>query len=47
MEIRCLNCGYEWETKSELRFVTCPNCRLKTKNREKENESNKEISQTK
>lgn len=30
--IKCHNCGNEWYTKSKLQFVTCPSCRLKTKN---------------
>jgi len=31
MKIKCKKCGYEWETKSKMMFVTCPNCRLKVK----------------
>jgi len=27
--IRCPHCGYEWQTKSKLMFVGCPNCTLK------------------
>lgn len=29
---KCLHCGYEWNTKSMLSIVTCPNCLRKTKN---------------
>ena len=25
-QIKCPNCGYEWQTKSKLGWVTCPNC---------------------
>lgn len=28
--VKCNNCGYEWETKSELFNVTCPRCGYKT-----------------
>lgn len=31
-KIKCSNCEYEWETDSKMFFVTCPSCRLKTKN---------------
>lgn len=30
--VKCSKCGYKWKTKSLLMWVTCPNCRLKTKN---------------
>jgi len=29
--MNCPKCNYEWETKSERLFVTCPNCLLKVK----------------
>ena len=35
-KIKCSKCGYEWETKSELMFVTCPNCQLNTRNHTQE-----------
>ena len=34
MFIICQNCGYKWETKSELLYVTCPSCARKTEKRE-------------
>jgi len=34
MRIRCPYCGHTWETKSKLRYVTCPGC-LKKVRREK------------
>jgi len=41
MKIKCVNCNYEWETKSELKFVTCPNCQRKfEKNKKKEEQEN-------
>jgi len=33
-KIKCPNCNYEWETKSEMMFITCPNCRKKFDNLE-------------
>ena len=35
-KIKCTHCGYEWETKSKLNFVTCPSCQKKVKVKEKE-----------
>jgi len=32
--MKCPKCNYEWETKSERMFVTCPNCLLKVKQKE-------------
>lgn len=26
----CTHCGYEWETLSKAKFVTCPSCMVKT-----------------
>ncbi len=37
--MKCKYCKYEWESKSELKFVSCPSC-LK-KNELKENETHK------
>jgi len=31
MMIKCFRCGYEWNTCSELIYVTCPNCQTKNK----------------
>lgn len=31
-KIKCPNCEYEWETKSKLKFITCPCCLLKSEN---------------
>jgi DNA-directed RNA polymerase subunit RPC12/RpoP len=31
VKTKCSKCSYEWETNSHLIFVTCPNCRSKTK----------------
>jgi len=30
--VKCPKCNHEWETKSELKMVTCPSCLLKIKN---------------
>ncbi len=32
MKLKCSKCKYEWETKSELRFVNCPSCLNKVPN---------------
>jgi len=31
MKIKCPKCDHEWETKSQLKMVTCPSCQLKVK----------------
>lgn len=31
-EVMCSHCYYEWKTKSKMQYITCPNCRGKTKN---------------
>jgi|ETNvirnome_2_300_1030623.scaffolds.fasta_scaffold01131_6 hypothetical protein len=40
MKIKCLNkeCNYEWETSSKMMWVTCPSCRLKVRNEERDEE---------
>jgi transposase len=32
MRVRCSRCGYEWETRSELKYVSCPSCLGKVQN---------------
>ena len=32
MKIKCKHCGYVWQTKSKLKFVSCPSCMQKVKN---------------
>jgi len=32
MKIKCSHCGYEWDTKSKLKNVSCPSCMKKVKN---------------
>ncbi len=40
-KVKCHKCSYEWETDSEMVFVTCPSCRVKTKkDKETENATN-------
>ena len=29
MKTKCPNCSYEWDTKSKMDFITCPNCQRK------------------
>ena len=29
MKVKCDKCNYEWETKSEMNFVSCPSCLTK------------------
>lgn len=28
-KVRCHHCGYEWETKSIHKWITCPDCQIK------------------
>lgn len=28
---KCSHCGYDWQTKSKLKLVTCPSCGYKAK----------------
>lgn len=32
MKIKCTHCENEWDTSSSYKFVSCPNCLLKTEN---------------
>jgi DNA-directed RNA polymerase subunit RPC12/RpoP len=32
VKLKCKNCNYEWETSSELLYVSCPNCLKKVLN---------------
>lgn len=32
--VKCLHCGYKWNTKSTKAFVACPYCTYKTPNSE-------------
>ena len=34
-KMKCNKCNYEWETKSKLKFITCPSCMEKTLNTSK------------
>jgi len=40
MKIQCPKCNYEWDTNSEMIYVTCPSCQRKSeiKSRRKETE---------
>lgn len=35
---KCKKCGYKWETKSLMIFVSCPSCNNKVKIKELSNE---------
>jgi len=35
MMVKCPRCGYIWDTKAKLEYVTCPNCRKVFKKSEK------------
>ena len=37
--MKCPKCNYEWKTKTELMYVSCPSCRLKVKNEENTTQS--------
>lgn len=41
--VKCLNCGYEWTTLSDHKFVSCPSCLDKVKIKETEEERYKAI----
>jgi Zn finger protein HypA/HybF involved in hydrogenase expression len=30
-KVKCPHCDYKWETKSEMDFISCPNCQRKIK----------------
>lgn len=32
--IKCHKCGYEWDSKSNMVYVSCPSCMAKVKIRE-------------
>ena len=36
---RCKKCDYEWETRSQMFFVSCPKCNNKVDIREDKNEN--------
>jgi len=40
--MKCKNCGYEWDSKSEMIWVTCPSCRYKSAMAKKEGEDKDE-----
>lgn len=40
MKIKCDKCKYEWETKSKLRFVSCPSCLQKVQIKEVDKNGN-------
>jgi len=31
VKVKCTGCEYEWDTKTNLERVTCPNCGVKVK----------------
>lgn len=37
MKVRCKNCGYEWETKSQMVLVSCSSCGNKVRVRDTKN----------
>ncbi len=36
VNIKCPKCGYEWECKSKLIYVSCPSCRFNIKIKKEE-----------
>lgn len=32
VKVTCDKCDYTWYTRSTMKYVTCPNCRQKTRN---------------
>jgi len=39
-KLKCSKCGYEWETRSKLKYVSCPSCLSKVEKREKIGDTN-------
>ena len=37
-KLMCGKCGYSWTTKSDMIFVTCPNCQSKVNKNTAQNE---------
>jgi len=35
IKMKCKFCGYEWNTRSEMIMVSCPNCLNKNKKQER------------
>ena len=42
-KIKCPKCDHEWETKSKLKFVTCPSCQLKVRVEEKKGKNENKL----
>ena len=42
MRLICNHCGYEWQTKSKLIWVSCPSCMKKVRNIHQTDEKTKE-----
>ena len=42
-KIKCPKCNHEWETKSQLKMVTCPSCQLKVKLEQTKSNNCKEV----
>lgn len=39
VKVKCPGCDYEWDTKAILKRVTCPNCGVKVKVNQNEEET--------
>jgi len=39
MKVKCPKCKHEWETKSQLKMVTCPSCQLKVRIKEEDKQN--------
>lgn len=39
--VKCKDCGYEWESRSQMLWITCPCCQLKTKEEQNTLDPNK------
>lgn len=35
-KVKCIKCNHEWETKSKMKYVTCPSCQLKVETNKKD-----------
>jgi len=40
-KVKCSHCGYEWNTRSTHKYVSCPSCLGKVKNEKEANKNGK------
>lgn len=40
-EVKCAHCSYKWTTKSDMIYVTCPNCGKKTSSQSQDHQEDR------